>query len=71
MRISDLPAIRSHRLAWSKRRIIGQKRRLPPINAWTIPVRLEIDTKIRHLALPNTAINSKLRGSDLVRLKPG
>ncbi len=36
---------------------------------WAIRVRLEIAENVRDLALFNTAIDSKLRGCDLVRLK--
>jgi len=55
--------------AWNHGRIIGQKRPLQPKHVWAIRVRLEIANTIRDLALFNTAIDSKLRGCDLVRLK--
>lgn len=51
------------------RRIVGQKRPRPPRHVWAIRVRLEIENNGRDLALFNTAIDSKLRGCDLVRLK--
>ncbi|MEM7529516.1 MAG: tyrosine-type recombinase/integrase [Pseudomonadota bacterium] len=69
MRIVNLPAIRPRRPAWNKGRIVGQKRPLLPKHVWAIRVRLEIAENIRDLALFNTAIDSKLRGCDLVRLK--
>lgn len=65
----NLPAIRVCRPAWNKGRIIGQKRPLMPKHVWAIRVRLEIAECIRDLALFNLAIDSKLRGCDLVRLK--
>ncbi len=40
-----------------------------PKHDWAIRVRLEIAGRIRDLALFNLAIDSKLRGCDLVRLK--
>jgi integrase len=55
--------------AWNRGRIIGQKRPLQPKHVWAIRVRLEIANAVRDLALFNTAIDSKLRGCDLVRLK--
>ena len=47
----------------------GQKRPLRPREVWAIRARLEMLGSIRNLALLNLAIDSKLRGCDLVRLK--
>ena len=69
MHTVNLPAIRPRRPAWNKGRIVGQKRPLLPKHVWAIRVRLEIAEKVRDLALFNTAIDSKLRGCDLVCLK--
>ena len=69
MYVPNLPAIRPKRIAWNKGRIVGQKRPLKPKHVWAIRVRLEIAEAHRDLALFNTAIDSKLRGCDLVRLK--
>ncbi|MDO6758445.1 tyrosine-type recombinase/integrase [Phaeobacter inhibens] len=65
----NLPAIRAKRIPWNKGRIIGQKRPLLPKHVWAIRVRLELAGKLRDLALFNIAIDSKLRGCDLVRLR--
>ena len=65
----NLPAIRAKRSPWNKGRIIGQKRPLLPKHVWAIGVRLELAGKLRDLALFNMAIDSKLRGCDLVRLR--
>jgi hypothetical protein len=54
---------------WNKGLIVGQKRPLLPRQVWSIRVRLEISASARDLALFNLAIDSKLRASDLVRLK--
>ena len=54
---------------WNKGRFIGQKRPLKPRDVWTIRVRLQLEGRKRHLALFNLAIDSKLRGCDLVRLQ--
>jgi site-specific recombinase XerC len=61
--------IRPVKPAWNRGRIVGQKRLLLPKHVWAIRVRLELAGKVRELALFNTAIDSKLRGCDLVRLK--
>ena len=69
MQTPNLPAIRPQRPAWNKGRLVGQKRPLMPKHVWAIRVRLEIAENHRDLALFNTAIDSKLRGCDLVRLQ--
>ena len=57
------------RVAWNKGRLVGQKRPLKPKEAWTIPVQLQTKRSKRDLALFNLAIDSKLRGCDLVALR--
>ena len=69
MHTPNLLAIRPQRPAWNKGRLVGQKRPLMPKHVWAIRVRLEIAENHRDLALFNTAIDSKLRGCDLVRLQ--
>ena len=69
MQTPNLPATRARRPAWNKGRIVGQKRPLLPKHVWAIRVRLEIAKNHRDLALFNVAIDSKLRGCDLVKLK--
>ena len=69
MQLQNLPAIRACRPASNKGRIVGQKRPLLPKHVWAIRVRLEIAGNHRDLALFNLAIDSKLRGCDLVCLK--
>lgn len=64
-----LPVLRPDRPAWNKGRVIGQKRPLQPKHVWSIRVRLEMSGRKRDLALFNMAIDSKLRGCDLVCLK--
>lgn len=54
---------------WNKSRIIGQKRPLQISHIWGIRIRLELEGKVRDLALFNVALDSKLRGCDLVKLK--
>ena len=65
----NLPMVIPSKKAWNHGRIIGQKRPLLPKHVWAIRVRLELAGAVRDLALFNMAIDSKLRGGDLVRLK--
>lgn len=65
----QLPAVTPKRRAWNKGRLVGQKRPLLPKQVWTIRARLELAGNLRDLALFNVAIDSKLRGCDLVALK--
>ena len=69
MQTPNLPALRALHPAWNKGRIIGQKKPLKPKHVWAIRVRLEQAENHRDLALFNLAIDSKLRGCDLVKLK--
>lgn len=69
METSNLPVIRALRPAWNKGRIVGQKRPLKPKHVWVIRIRLELAKNHRDLALFNLAIDSKLRGYDLVKAK--
>ncbi len=53
---------------WNKGRLIGQKRPLKPKDVWAIRVRLQLGDCKRDLVLFDLAIDSKLRGCDLVLL---
>lgn len=64
-----LPVVTTRRSPWNKGRLVGQKRPLQPKQVWAIRARLELANKLRDLALFNLAIDSKLRGCDLVRLR--
>src|SRR5438270_7468274 len=65
----DTAEVSSHRAPWNKGRLIGQKRPLKPKEVWAIRVRLQLEERQRDLALFNLALDSKLRGCDLVRLQ--
>lgn len=54
---------------WNKGKLIGQKPPLKAREVWSIRIRLQIADNKRDLALFNLAIDSKLRGCDLVRLR--
>ena len=59
----------THKRPWSKGKLIGQKTPLTPQQVWAIRVRLQLSNHKRDLALFNLALDSKLRGCDLVNLK--
>jgi integrase len=54
---------------WNKGKLIGQKPPLSLKEIWGIRIRLQIGGRVRDLALFNLAIDSKLRGCDLVGLR--
>ena len=54
---------------WNKGKLIGQKPPLQPKHVWAIRTKLQLDNRVRDLALFNIAIDSKLRGCDVVSLK--
>ncbi len=61
--------MRIQRTAWNKGRLIGQKPPLNPKEIWSLRIRLQLADKARDLALFNRAVDSKLRGCDLVSLR--
>jgi integrase len=54
---------------WNKGRLVGQKLPLKLREIWAIRIRLQLAEHLRDLALFNLAIDSKLRGCDLVSLR--
>ena len=58
-----------HHEPWNKGKLIGQKPPLKLKEIWALRIRLQLSTKIRELAMFNLALDSKLRGCDLVRLR--
>jgi hypothetical protein len=59
----------SPRRPWNKGKLIGQKPPLKLHEIWAIRIRFQLARRARDLALFNLAMDSKLRGCDLVRLK--
>ena len=53
----------------NKGKLIGQKPPLRPKHVWAIRTRLQIEGRVRDVALFNLAIDSKLRGCDVVALR--
>ncbi|MEI6070143.1 MAG: tyrosine-type recombinase/integrase [Methylococcaceae bacterium] len=60
---------KNHQVPWNKGKLIGQKSPLKLKEIWEIRIRLQMTKNIRELALFNLAIDSKLRGCDLVTLR--
>ena len=57
------------RMAWNKGKLMGQKSPLAPQEIWAIRIRLQNEGRRRDLALFNLAIDSKLRASDLLKIR--
>jgi integrase len=66
--LSPTPAVSKH-TPWNKGKIVGAKPPLRPKHVWSIRTKLQVEGRMRDLALFNVAIDSKLRGCDVVALK--
>ncbi len=58
-----------HRDAWNRGKLVEQKAPLKPKDIWAIRIHLQNAHAVRDLAMFNLAIDSKLRGCDLVALR--
>jgi hypothetical protein len=54
---------------WNKGKLVGPKRPLRPSPVWSIRTKLQMERRVRDLALFNLAIDSKLRGCDVVAVR--
>jgi integrase len=59
----------TERTIWNKGKLIGAKPPLRPKHVWSIRTKLQLQGRKRDLAMFNLAIDSKLRGCDVVALK--
>jgi integrase len=57
------------RVPWNKGKLIGPKPPLRPKHVWSIRTQLMVEGRVRDLAMFNLAIDSKLRGCDVMALK--
>ncbi len=57
------------RMPWNKGKLMGQKSPLTPQEIWAIRYRLQNEGQRRDLAMFNLAIDSKLRASDLLKIR--
>jgi len=64
----EISAHTAPRAPWNKDKLVGQKAPLKPKDIWAIRVRLQMQDRLRELALFNLGIDSKLRGCDLIGL---
>lgn len=62
-------SIKNHNTTCNKGKLAGQKAPLKLKEIWSIRIRLQLTNRTRELALFNLAIDSKLRGCDLVELR--
>jgi integrase len=59
----------ARRVPWNKGKLIGAKPPLRPSHVWSIRTKLQMQGRTRDLALFNLAIDSKLRGCDVVAVR--
>src|SRR6476619_6967361 len=62
-------SIAPKRNPWNNGKLIDAKPPLRPKHVWSIRTKLQVEQRIRDLAMFNLAIDSKLRGCDVVALK--
>ena len=67
--INDISAVAAQHRPWNKGKLIGPKPPLQPKHVWAIRTRLQLTGRTRDLALFNLAVDSKLRGCDVVSLR--
>ena len=64
------PGVKNRR-PWNAGRKLGGKRALKPQQVWAIRFRLDRERRLRDRAMFDLAIDSKLRGCDVVKIKIG
>jgi integrase len=57
------------RVPWNKGKLVGQKAPFKPKEVWAIRARLQMEKRVREVALFDLGIDSKLRACDLVKLR--
>ncbi len=62
------PVAREH-MPWNKGKLTGAKPPFKPKHVWSIRTKLQLEERLRDLAMFNLAIDSKLRGCDVVALR--
>ena len=61
--------INKRRAPWNKGKLVGQKAPFKLKEIWSVRVRLQMQARLRELAMFNLGIDSKLRACDLVSLR--
>lgn len=64
------PGVRGAR-AWNAGKLVGAKKALKPQQVWAIRFMLDREQRVRDRVLFDFAIDSKLRGCDVVKVKIG
>jgi integrase len=59
----------AHHSPWKKGKLVGAKPPLRPSHVWSSRTKLQVEGRTRDLALFNLAIDSKLRGYDVVAIR--
>lgn len=67
--MDTIPNTEQNHTPWNKGKLTGQKPPLKLKEIWAIRIHLQLARRTRELALFNLAIDSKLRGCDLVALR--
>jgi integrase len=62
------PVVCKH-VPWNRGKTVGAKPPFRPKHVWSIRTKLQVEGRVRDLALFNLAIDSKLRGCDVMALK--
>ena len=65
----NLVPLASKRATWNKGKLIGPRPPLRQKHVWAIRTKLQIEQQTRDLAMFNLAIDSKLRGCDVVTIR--
>ena len=68
---SEYDSVAKERRPWSAGRKLGAKRALKPQQVWAIRFWLDRERRLRDRAMFGLAIDSKLRGCDIVKIKIG
>ena len=66
---NSLVLLPTTRRPWNKSKLVGPKSPLRSKHVWSIRTKLQLEGRKRDLALFNLAIDSKLRGCDVVAIR--
>ncbi len=70
MHVYENPVVATdQRMPWNKGKLTGAKPPFRPKHVWSIRTKLQLEGRTRDLAMFNLAIDSKLRGCDVVALR--
>jgi integrase len=69
MQDQNIDPLAPKRVPWNKGKLTGAKPPLRPKHVWAIRTKLQVEGRKRDLALFNLAVDSKLRGCDVVSIR--